>query len=260
MAQADLMAAERQAAILDRIRKNGRVLASELAVEFDTSEDTIRRALRDLATKGYCQRVYGGALAVAPASGPLAARSTESVDRKAALGAALASLIGERQFVYIDGGTTNLAAARRIPENLEITVATQDPAIGAALATRQDITLIMIGGQVKPHLGSAVGVEATRQMMDLRPDLLLLGICALDSQAGVGAFDAEDAAFKQLLVKNARRTVTAALNEKLGTTSPFKVCPIDALDTLVVEFNAARGATKPFAARGVVVKKAGSLA
>jgi DeoR/GlpR family transcriptional regulator of sugar metabolism len=259
MGQTDLMAAERQDAILDRIRKNGRVLASELAVEFETSEDTIRRALRDLATKGHCKRVYGGALAIAPASGPLAARSTEAVDRKAALGACLATLVGRGQFVYIDGGTTNLAAARMIPENLDITVATQDPAIGAVLATRQDVTLIMIGGQVKPHLGSAVGVEATRQMMDLRPDLLLLGACAIDAQAGVGAFDAEDAAFKQFLIKNSRRTLTGALNEKLGATAPFRVCPIKTLETLVVEFNAPRSATKPFAARGVQVKKAGSI-
>jgi DeoR/GlpR family transcriptional regulator of sugar metabolism len=256
MTQPDLMAAERQSAILDRIRKDGRVLASELAAEFDTSEDTIRRALRDLAAKGHCKRVYGGALAIAPASGPLAARSTEAVDRKAALGAAVAALIKERQFVYIDGGTTNLAVARMIPEKLEITVATQDPAIGAVLATRQDVTLIMIGGQVKPHLGSAVGVEATRQMMNLRPDLLILGICALDARVGAGAFDAEDAAFKQFLVKNSRYTVTGALNEKLGTTSPFQICPINAIETLVVEHNAPREATKLFTASGVQIRKA----
>ena len=65
MAQPDLMAAERQSAILERIRKDRRVVASELAAAFDTSEDTIRRALRDLAAKGHCKRVYGGALAIA---------------------------------------------------------------------------------------------------------------------------------------------------------------------------------------------------
>jgi DeoR/GlpR family transcriptional regulator of sugar metabolism len=259
MQQMGLLAAERQAAILERIRRNGRVLASELASEFDTSEDTIRRALRDLASKGQCERVYGGALAVVPASEPLAIRSTESVDRKAKLGAALAGVIQRRQFVYIDGGSTNLAAARMIPKNLDLTVATQDPAIGAVLATRQDVTLIMIGGQVKPHLGSAVGVEATRQMMDLRPDLLLLGICAIDAGRGAGAFDAEDAAFKRFLVKNSRLTATAALNEKLCTTSPFRVCPIIAISTLVVESDATRSATKPFAGRGVQVIRSGSL-
>ena len=38
MAQMDLMAAERQAAILDRVRRDGRVLASELAIELQAGE------------------------------------------------------------------------------------------------------------------------------------------------------------------------------------------------------------------------------
>src|SRR6202000_3067593 len=256
MAQMDLMAAERQAAILDRIRRKGRVLANELAIEFETSEDTIRRALRELAEQGLCKRVYGGALAILPGSEAIAVRNAENADRKAALGAALAGLVTKGQFVFIDGGTTNLAAARMIPKHFGLTVATQDPAIAAVLATREDVTLILIGGQIKPHLGSAVGVEATRQMMDLRPDLLLLGICALDARVGAGAFDAEDAAFKQFLVKNSQYTVTGALSERLGTTSPFQICPINAIETLVVEHNAPREATKPFTASGVQIRKA----
>jgi DeoR/GlpR family transcriptional regulator of sugar metabolism len=256
MAQTDLMAAERQAAILDRVRRKGRVLANELAIEFETSEDTIRRALRELAEQGLCKRVYGGALAISPASEAIAVRNTENIDRKAALGAAMAELVTKRQFVFIDGGTTNLAAARMIPKNFDLTVATQDPAIAAVLATRDDVTLILIGGQIRPHLGSAVGVEATRQMMDLRPDLLLLGLCALDPQAGVWAFDAEDAAFKQSLVKNSRQTVTAALNDKLDASGPFRVCPVESIKTLIVESNAPRRAIRPFADRGVQIKKA----
>jgi DeoR/GlpR family transcriptional regulator of sugar metabolism len=256
MAQMDLMAAERQAAILDRIRRKGRVLANELAIEFETSEDTIRRALRELAERGLCKRVYGGALAISPASEAIVVRHAENIDRKAKLGAALAELVTKGQFVFIDGGTTNLAAARMIPKHFGLTVATQDPAIAAVLATREDVTLILIGGQIKPHLGSAVGVEATRQMMDLRPDLLLLGLCALDPQAGVWAFDAEDAAFKQSLVKNSRKTVTAALNEKLAASAPFRVCPVESIKTLIVESNAPRRAIRPFVARGVQVKTA----
>jgi DeoR/GlpR family transcriptional regulator of sugar metabolism len=256
MAQTDLMAAERQGAILDRVRRDGRVLASELAIEFETSEDTIRRALRELAEQGLCRRVYGGALAISPTSESIVVRNAENIDRKAALGAALAELVTKGQFVFIDGGTTNLAAARMIPKNFSLTVATQDPAIAAVLATREDVTLILIGGQVRPHLGSAVGVEATRQMMDLRPDLLLLGLCALDPQTGVWAFDAEDAAFKQSLVKNSRKAVAAALNEKLDASAPFRVCAVESIKTLVVESDAPRRATKPFAARGLQIKAA----
>jgi DeoR/GlpR family transcriptional regulator of sugar metabolism len=59
MSAKTLMPAEGQKEILKRIRKDRRVLASDLAQEFQTSEDTIRRALRDPVPQGRCTRVYG---------------------------------------------------------------------------------------------------------------------------------------------------------------------------------------------------------
>ena len=252
----DMFAAERKDSILKRIQRDGRVLASELAAEFQTSEDTIRRTLRELTALGHCQRVYGGALAIGSAAAPIAERVLEAGNRKAALGATLAKTLGKKQFVFIDGGTTNLAAARMIPENLGLTVATHDPSIAAALATRPDVTLIMVGGQVRPHLGSAVGVEATRQVLNLRPDVLLLGVCSLDARGGVSAFDAEDAAFKQILIENAQSAVAAALNEKLGVKAPFHICPVKRLTALVVEANAPGRTTRTLTQHGLRLTKA----
>jgi DeoR/GlpR family transcriptional regulator of sugar metabolism len=54
--------ADRERRILDRLYQNGQVNATALAEEFSTSEDTIRRDLRELAARGLCQRVYGGAV------------------------------------------------------------------------------------------------------------------------------------------------------------------------------------------------------
>ena len=81
---------ERQQIILERLSRRGRVLAGDLAREFRTSEDTIRRDLREMAAAGQCRRVYGGALPLSPASGALAARRAEAPERKAALGRAAA--------------------------------------------------------------------------------------------------------------------------------------------------------------------------
>ncbi|WP_271025209.1 DeoR family transcriptional regulator [Rhizobium sp. RCAM05973] len=38
------------------------IVAASLAVEFNVSEDAVRRDLRALAAEGKCRRVYGGAL------------------------------------------------------------------------------------------------------------------------------------------------------------------------------------------------------
>jgi len=66
---------------------------SPLAREFSTSEERTRRALRDLAAQGLSTHVYGGALAISPASGTILQRRRAAIDRKLALGQKMASII-----------------------------------------------------------------------------------------------------------------------------------------------------------------------
>lgn len=70
--------------IADRLAQGQSVVAAVLAVEFNVSEDAIRRDLRALAAQGRCRRVYGGALPITPASAPMAARMDEARAQKAA--------------------------------------------------------------------------------------------------------------------------------------------------------------------------------
>jgi DeoR/GlpR family transcriptional regulator of sugar metabolism len=255
MQATDLLPAERQKEILERIRRDGRVLAADLAREFSTSEDTIRRALRDLAAQGLCARVYGGALDI-PASGTVVQRRREAVDRKIALGEKLASLIRPGQFIFIDAGSTNLAVARSLPKGGGLTVATHDPAIAAVLADRTDLTLIAIGGQVNPLIGAAVDGRALRLVLELRPDLLVLGICAIDVDDGIAAFHSEDAQMKQALLERSSSVATAMLNEKLSASAPFQVAAIDAVADLVVEADAPQQLVSGFRSRGLRVHRA----
>src|ERR1700761_7232407 len=121
-----ILAAERQQQILERLGRDGRVLAAALADPFSTSEDTIRRDLRDLAGRGLCRRVYGGALPVSPASSSAQVRAAEGNDRKAAVGQELAALLAPGSLVFVDSGSTNLAAAKAFPTGLRLTAATHD--------------------------------------------------------------------------------------------------------------------------------------
>jgi DeoR/GlpR family transcriptional regulator of sugar metabolism len=259
MQKRDLMPAERQKEILHRIRKEGRVLATDLAREYSTSEDTIRRVLRDLAAQGLCARVYGGALAISPASGTIPQRRMEAVDRKLALGQKMAAIIRPGQFVFIDAGSTNLAVARSLPKSIGLTVATHDPTIAAVLADRTDLTLITIGGQVNPLIGAAVDGRALRQVLELRPDLLLLGVCAMDADDGLAAFHSEDAQMKSALLERSGSVAIAVLNEKLTASAPFHVGAVDVVADLVVEADAPRQVVLGFESWGIRIHWAKTL-
>ena len=259
MQRKDLMPAERQQEILERIRKDGRVLAAHLAREFSTSEDTIRRALRDLAAQGLCARVYGGALAISPASGTILQRRREAVDRKLALGQKTASIIQPGQFVFIDAGSTNLAVATSLPKSIGLTVATHDPTIAAVLADRTDLTLITIGGRVNPLIGAAVDGQALRLILDLRPDLLLLGVCAMDVDDGIAVFHSDDAQIKRALLEISGSVAIAVLNEKLSASAPFRVSEVDVVADLVVEADAPTKIVSAFESRGIRLHRAKAL-
>jgi DeoR/GlpR family transcriptional regulator of sugar metabolism len=251
-----ILAAERQQQILDRLGRDGRVLAAALAETFSTSEDTIRRDLRDLAGRGLCRRVYGGALPVSPAARPAQVRANEATDRKAALGLALAELVVPGSLVFIDSGSTNLAAARAFPDDIRLTAATHDPAIAAALMTKREITLLLIGGRVDPRIGAAFGGRTLADVEALRPDLSLLGVCALDPVAGAAAFDPEDAEIKRALFRNSTSVAAAVLNEKLETGAPFAVGRAESLDYVVLEADAPEYVAGAFAERGISVHRA----
>jgi DeoR/GlpR family transcriptional regulator of sugar metabolism len=251
-----ILAAERQQQILERLDREGRVLAASLAEAFAISEDTIRRDLRDLAGRGLCRRVYGGALPVSPASSSAQIRAGEATDRKAALGQALAALIAPDSLLFVDSGSTNLAAVKAFPDDLRLTVATHDPAIAAVLLAKRQVKLWLIGGRVDARVGAALGGRTLADVEALRPELALLGVCALDPVAGVAAFDPEDAEIKRALLRNSSRVAAAVLNEKLETRAPFALGPAESLERVVLEANAPEPIARAFAERGMTVLRA----
>ncbi len=241
---------ERRELIVERIERDGRVLSAPLAREFVISEDTIRRHLRELASAGLCTRVHGGAIKVSPAFGPFARRSQEDIGAKNRLGVTAAFLVEAGQTIFIDAGTTNLELARALPE-VELTIITNAPAIAAALVDRPSCSVIMLGGPVRRQTGAVTGPHALAYVGTIRPDATFLGACAIDLDEGVAAFDAEDADLKRALVACSRSLTILATTAKLGTIAPHTICPIDAIDRLVVEAGIDEERAASFREKGV---------
>lgn len=251
MSGGTILPEERQRLIVARLGEDGRVVAAELAREFGTSEDTIRRDLRDLAARGVCKRVYGGALPISPAVDPLAKREKEAPERKAALARRAAELVGRGRLVFFDAGSTNHAVARALPRDMDITVVTNAVAIAAELASRSDVEVILIGGRVDWKEGRTVGARTLLEIQRVRPDLYFLGTCAIDANTGVAVFDQEVAEMQRLLVERSGDVVVVATNEKLGTSASFTVVPVEDVTDLVVEATAPEDALEPFRDLGV---------
>ncbi len=238
MSKIDHFVSERQTLIFAQLQSKGRVLAQDLAQAFDVSEDTIRRDLRDMAARGLCERVYGGALISGGKTVPLSHRVTDMQDRKDVLGRAAAACISQGMTIFLDAGSTNLAIARHLPKGAELTVVTNTPVIAAELSDRADLELIVVGGRIDPAVGAAIDTVAISQLEDMRPDLCILGVCGMTADGGLSADIYQDAIFKRLACKASARTLAAITTEKLGTGAAFHVAPLTPDLTLVLEGDA----------------------
>ncbi len=225
---------ERQSLIWARLRQAGRVIAADLAVELRVSEDSIRRDLRELASRGLCKRVYGGALLMTHAT-PITERRGAQLERKRALAVKAAGLVSRGQIVFLDAGSTNAAIAAALPEDHELTVVTNAPDVVLALTGRAGFEVLAIGGRIDPQIGGAIGSIALRQVQAIRADVCFPGVCAVDAETGLWTFDAEEVVLKRAMIEASGETVLVAAQEKLIGSATHHTAPVASITHLVVE-------------------------
>lgn len=251
-----MLTAQRKKLILGRLAARGQIVAKDLAQEFATSEDTIRRDLRELAQEGRLQRVHGGALPASAALGDLQARQELSPQDKRALGRAGAAMIQPGQLVLLDGGTTALQLARQLDPGLRATLVTHSPSIAVELAAHPLVEIIVLGGRLFRHSMVNVGATVIDAATRLRADLYFMGVTGVHPEAGLSTGDAEEAAVKRALHERAAETVVLASSEKLLAASAFVVAPLEAASCVLVPPKTPERVLKQLRAGGARVRRA----
>ena len=249
-----MLTTQRKQLLLNRLRRDGQIVAKAFSEELGISEDTVRRDLRELAAEGRLQRVHGGALPASAAVGSLQVREQLAPEDKRALGRAGAALVLPGQVVILDGGTTSLQVVQHLPLDLRATVVTHSPTVAVALAGHAQVEVLMLGGRLFRHSMVNVGASVVEAAAQLRADLYLMGVTGVHAEAGLTTGDFEEAAVKRALHQRAAETVVLASLDKLGTASPFSVAPLRELAALVVPAATPQALRKKLQAGGAKVE------
>ncbi|WP_244661637.1 DeoR/GlpR family DNA-binding transcription regulator [Mesorhizobium huakuii] len=163
------------------------------------------------------------------------------------------ALLSRGQTLFIDGGSTNVAIAKAIPRDLELTIATNSLGVASALSDHPLVELTMLGGRFVRDLGTCVGADTLAAIAQLGADLFFLGSCGLDASRGVTAFDSAEAEVKRAMAKNSAGIVIAVTNDKLATAAPYRVAGADAIRHLVVEKTAPAAILADFERQGAEI-------
>jgi DeoR family transcriptional regulator, aga operon transcriptional repressor len=230
---------ERRRSILEQIHQDGRVLVTDLAEHFQTSQITIRKDLEVLDGQGLIQRTHGGALPVR--DGALldpSLREKEKLHRKEKLriAAAAAKLVEEGQSILLDSGTTTTAVARALKDFAKLTVITNAINIAAELAGAR-VEVILTGGTLRKNSFSLVGPLAEQTIRQLSADILFLGVDGFDTKAGLFTPNVLEAQVNRCMVEVTRKTIAVCDSSKFGRRSLCNIMPASAVQQVITDKN-----------------------
>lgn len=224
---------QRQSFILQLLTEKGRVVSADLIKLLGVSEHTIRRDLQKLARDGVCKRVYGGAVSHLKQSATFETRVNQCIDEKSSVAIKCAKLIKNNSCIFIDTGSTYLAMASYIPQNLTLTIVTNSPQIASVLSSRTNGELILLGGKVNPLTGGTMGADTVNQIRNMVFDQTFIGVCGLDPHAGLSAVYYDDACFKKEVIRQSNEVIAAVIADKMLQVARYKVATCEDIDIII---------------------------
>ncbi len=228
---------ERRRAIVEMLDRDGRLLVTDLARRFHTSQVTIRKDLEVLHEQRQLHRTHGGALpARERALDDPTLREKEQLHRreKGLIAAAALRMVQKGQVVVLDSGTTTTAIARGLREFRNLTVVTNAVNIAAELAGTP-VDVILTGGTLRKNSFSLVGPMAEETLRHLNADLLFLAVDGFDVGYGLTTPNLLEAQVNRVMIEVARRVVVVCDSSKFGRRSLSLIAPTSTIHEVITD-------------------------
>lgn len=227
---------ERQAYILQQINIHNKVLSSDLSIQMNVSEDTIRRDLQELDEEDKLTKVHGGALSKS-FHFTIQNNDIYALPEKKIIAFKAVKLIKDGMFIVLSGGTTIRELVKALPDDLNATFITPSIPTALELLNHPNIEVIFIGNKLLKSAQMSVGAEAVMRLADIKADYCFLGTNSIDAIEGITDLEWEVIEIKKAMIQCANKTVSLAISEKLNSVQRLKVCTIASINTLVTELS-----------------------
>jgi DeoR/GlpR family transcriptional regulator of sugar metabolism len=232
-----MLARQRQALILERVRESGAVRVAELARDLAVSDMTVRRDLDILHEHGLLEKVHGGATALSGLASfepGFTAKSALQRSEKAAIAAAAADRVEPGMAIGISAGTTTYALAAHVADVPGVTIVTNSFRVAEVLhrSGRRDQTVILTGGTRTPS-EALVGPFAVSQLRSVHLDQVFMGVHGMDAKAGFTCPNLLEAETDRALIDAGRRLVVLADHTKWGVIGIASIGRLEQADVLI---------------------------
>lgn len=237
---------DRRRRITAMVKEQGSVQVTMLSEMFGVSAQTIRKDLHYLADRGVATRAYGGAISadvVGTASSPVPMAAEPAVDtklgfnrtEKEAIGKLAASLVKPGDSILLDSGTTTIQIAHHLPDIEDLTVVTNDFGVLSALATKQNIQIVMLGGALRRKNMAFYGAQTEAAIEELLVDKLFLGVDGFHLEKGITTHYENEARLNRKMATVANKIIAVTDSSKFGRMCLHRIIGVDEIDLLITD-------------------------
>lgn len=228
---------ERRAYLTTQLRREGRLDAARIVEELSVTGETVRRDLIELERQGVLRRTHGGAIPIDTLGfePEPTVRSAFMVAEKRRIAHAAVAELPEEGAIILDTGSTTTLLAEFLPNDRKLTVVTNSLQAMNVLVAKRNISVMALGGRLRPESLSTVDLWTQRNLADVRVERAFIGTNGLTVERGLTTSDQSEAAIKAQMITCSRRVVLLADHTKVGTEYFHQVADLSEIDLLITD-------------------------
>ncbi len=244
---------ERKNEILQKLLLDGKVIVSDLASEYDVTEETIRRDLEKLESEGYAKKTYGGAVRNDSITGelPYTVRKQTNVSGKKYIAEIIGSLIKDGDSLLLDSSTTALFTVKSIFTKHNLTIITNSVEILLDLPGGNDWNVMSTGGSYRAESMAFYGSDAREVIEKYHVDYCVMSCKGLDMEKGITDTREPFAELKKSFLGAARQVILAVDHTKFDKISFVRLGDLAGVHTVVTDVEPDERWKNYFASRGI---------
>ena len=229
---------KRQEEILEIINQEKSIKVDDLSNRYKVTEQSIRRDLNEICSRGLAIRIHGGARIVNSISNlEYEKRRSVSSEAKEKIGKLTADLIPNNCSLMLNIGTTTEKVARALFSHKNLVVISNNVNITNTLIGSKSKELILAGGVIRQSDGAIIGEKTVEFISNYKADFAIIGASALDEDGSILDYDSREVSVAKCILNNSRKKILVCDNSKFGITAPHRICGIGEIDIFVTDDN-----------------------
>ena len=243
---------ERHKLILECLEKNGSITTNDIMEQYSVSYDTAKRDLRILDEKGLLKRTHGGALSlhqVAVGRPPkMTIKDITSVkENYYQIALKAVTMIEDNDVIFLSSVTVCYFMAQNLPVNKKIRVVTNSIIIADELRTKDNIFVIMLGGEMD-HKGNCydnIAIETIKRSF--------ISSAFISAEFGLSIQKTSAISFYDAIIASSKKVIGLYPKEKIGFDSVVSICPAEKLDIMITDWDTAEKDLISFDEKGIEI-------